>query len=60
MEKRIKQDRQVFFWPKYVTAKDINDLIIDGFEPNKVNSFIDEHTHRGMKAALALADWRKC
>lgn len=59
IEKRIQENRQVFIWPKYVTAKDINEMIVEGFDPGQVNKFIDQHTHQGMQAALSLADWKK-
>ena len=45
-----------FVWPKYTTAKDINDLVILGANPQAI---IDGHTFRGLTAQMKFNEWKK-
>ena len=60
MEKIISEKFNIFFWPKNISAKDINDAILDGIDETEIMNIISKNTASGLKAKMILSDWRKC
>ena len=56
MEKVIKAGYKVCIWPENVPAKDINDIYMKGYDPEKM---IEENIYQGLVAELKFANWRK-
>ena len=56
MEHSIATGKKVVVWPKTLTHKDINDMVLAGLDVKKI---IDEHTYEGLRAKLEFEVWRK-
>lgn len=56
MRRNIESGKKVCIWPSNIEAKDINDMVLSGLNPQKI---IDEHTYQGLKAKLEFEMWRK-
>lgn len=49
----------VCVWPDWVQDKDINAMILNqGWQPEFVQGIIDDNTHHGLKAELAINSWK--
>jgi hypothetical protein len=46
-------------WPEMVEAKDINDMILDGFSPDEIQEFIDKNTFVNLRAMMEFVNWKK-
>lgn len=59
-EKAISNGFSIVVWHGIPSRlKDINDMILDGFTIQQVQSIIDKNTFSGMKAKLEFAKWKK-
>jgi len=56
MEKVIKAGYKICIWPDDVPGKDINEIYLAGFDPEKL---IEDNTYHGLQAELKLSAWRK-
>ena len=56
MEKLIAQDYNIVVWPDTVTHKDINDCVLAGVD---VKEIIENNTHQGLSAMMAIANWKR-
>ena len=56
MEKLIGQDYSIVVWPDTITRKDINDCVLAGVD---VKEIIENNTHQGLSAMMAIANWKK-
>ncbi len=56
MEKLIEQDYSIVIWPDTITHKDINDCVLAGVD---VKTIIENNTHQGLSAMMAIANWKK-
>ena len=52
----IKTGKKVCIWPKSLTYKDINDMVLAGIDVMKI---ISENTFDGLRAKLEFEMWRK-
>lgn len=60
LKKLIEDGEKVCIWNNDVNSgKDINDLILDGWSPNKIKNLIDRCTYRGLEAMLEFNNWRR-
>lgn len=59
LEKVINLGFNVFIWPNNIKAKDINDLILDGYTKDKIETMINENTYSGLMALIKYKEWRK-
>lgn len=57
--KYIDDGNNIVIWPNGLPGKDINDLILAGFSPDKIKNIISEHTFSGVLATVRFNDWRK-
>lgn len=56
-EEAIKAKYKIVIWPKSVDGiKDINDLILKGYDPEKI---IKDNTYSGLSAQLEFQNWKK-
>ena len=59
IEKSIDMGRKVVVWPSKIHEKDINDMIMTGMSRADLKLIIDQNTHKGLSAKMALSVWRK-
>tara|TARA_Y100000310_G_scaffold300167_1_gene335614 strand:- start:371 stop:1411 length:1041 start_codon:yes stop_codon:yes gene_type:complete len=59
IEKTIKQGHRICLWPEDLRWKDINDMIIAGYEKKQIQEIIKENTFSGTEAQLKFVTWRK-
>jgi transcription elongation factor Elf1 len=59
MQQTIKYGHKIFFWPKSIQEKDINDLILSGMSETEVLALVEKNTSSGMDAELRMSNWRK-
>ena len=59
MEKVIHKDLELVIWPDYIEDKDINDMIISGYDTHDIMSILKDHTYSGLSASAKLSEWRK-
>jgi transcription elongation factor Elf1 len=59
MYQAIRYNFSVVVWPKHLTQKDINDMILAGYTTFTVQELINRNTFKGLQAELAMASWKK-
>jgi len=59
MNKTISHGKNIFIWPKDITAKDINDWILTGATPSEIQCIIDRNTFHDLRAKLEFEQWKK-
>jgi hypothetical protein len=57
-DKLITQSYRVLIWPDYTSAKDLNELVIQGIQ-DRLKFWIDQHSFRNLTAQLKFNTWRK-
>ena len=56
MRKAIKGNFKICIWPNHIDEKDINDMVLAGYEPH---SIIDKNTFKGVRAEMEFKRWTK-
>ena len=56
ISKCIKKGHKVVIWPKDISQKDINDMILAG---HNVQSIVDSNVYKGLEAELKFNTWKK-
>jgi transcription elongation factor Elf1 len=59
MQKTIAMGKSICIWPKHITAKDINEMILKGTPPAMIQGIIDSNTFSLLKAQLEFGSWSK-
>lgn len=59
MENAVIKGFSIFLWPKHITCKDINELILNDFTQSEVEFLIDNNTFKGLEAKLKLKAWKR-
>ena len=59
MQKTIMMGKNICVWPKHITAKDINEMVLQGKPPAAIQSIIDSNTFSLLKAQLEFGSWSK-
>lgn len=59
LESAIKQNFKVVIWPSNIKQKDINDLILDGYTSESINSLLKENVYHGLQAELRFKNYKK-
>ena len=59
IQSTIDKGLRVCIWPQSLEHKDINDMIMSGKSASEIKSIIDNNTHKGLSAQLALTSWKK-
>lgn len=60
IEANINMGFNVCLWPQVITDKDVNDMVLSGYRPADLKLIIDQNTFSGLRAKMALVDWRRC
>jgi len=59
MQKTIAMGKSICIWPKHITTKDINEMILKGTSPAMIQGIIDSNTFSLLKAQLEFGSWSK-
>jgi transcription elongation factor Elf1 len=57
--KAIQRGYRVCIWPDTIKEKDLNDMVLSGYKPDKLRDLIDKHSYAGLEATVRLQHWRK-
>jgi hypothetical protein len=58
--KAIRSNFKVAIWPNYIKEKDINLMILNGYEKDKIQQILKENTFRNIEAEIKFNQWKKC
>lgn len=56
MEKVIDRKHSIVIWPKSLTKKDINDMVIAGIDPQQL---VTTNVYNGLEAKIKFTEWKK-
>jgi hypothetical protein len=56
MEKCIDKGYNVVIWPESLSAKDINEMVMEGIDPM---ALIRNNTFNGLGAKMKITQWKK-
>ena len=56
MQKVIDKGHKIVIFPKKITQKDINDMVLDGID---VNSMLKSNTYQALTARIKFNEWKK-
>jgi len=59
MKSLINDGYNVCVWPQNIKEKDINDMVLSGIPPDKIQDMINKNTYSGLKAMTAFNAWKK-
>lgn len=59
IKKYVDRGYRVCFWPSG-EGKDINDMILSGWDVAKLIDVIEENSYTGLEAEAKFSEWRKC
>jgi hypothetical protein len=59
MHDAIKSNSSVVIWPDNIQAKDINEMVLDGFSPDEIQDIISKYTFVNLRAKAELVNWKK-
>ena len=59
MLKVVERGFKIVIWPEHVQEKDINDMVLAGRSQVDILKMINDNTHEGLQAQLAITFWRK-
>jgi len=55
----IEKNYNIVIWPDDIQLKDVNDMIMSGLTPAKVEDIISRNTYRQLSALTKLSIWKK-
>lgn len=56
----INKGYNVCLWPDNVTAKDINEMVMNGMSSQDIVDIINQNTYQGLEAQVRFVEWKKC
>jgi hypothetical protein len=59
MEHAIDNHFNVVIWPEFIQEKDINDMVLNGFDIEDLHDIMDKHTHVNLRAKMEFVNWKK-
>lgn len=57
--KSIENGYKVCVWPEYIKEKDINEMVLAGYESDYITNIIEKNTFSDMRAKLEIMNWSK-
>ena len=55
----IEKNYNIVIWPDDIQLKDVNEMIMNGLSPAKVEDIISRNTYRQLSALTKLSQWKK-
>jgi len=59
IEKAIDEHFNVVIWPEMIQEKDINDMILSGFDIEELYDIIEKNTFVNLRAKMEFVNWKK-
>ena len=59
MLKCVDEGHKVAIWPQEIGWKDVNDMVLGGLSVDQIKKLIDDNTFDGLKAKMAITNWKK-
>ena len=59
IDKSIENHFNVVIWPEMIECKDINDMVLDGFDAEEIQDIISKHTFVNLRAKAEFVNWKK-
>ena len=59
MEKAIDNHFNVVVWPAMITDKDVNDMILTGFDIDELHDIMEKNTFVNLRAKMEFVNWKK-
>jgi hypothetical protein len=59
MEHAIDNHFNVVIWPEMITDKDINDMILSGFDKEELCDIMEKNTFVNLRAKMEFINWKK-
>ena len=59
IEKAIDEHFNVVIWPEMIQEKDINDMILSGFDIEELHDIIEKNTFVNLRAKMEFVNWKK-
>jgi hypothetical protein len=59
MEHAIDNHYNVVIWPEFMTDKDINDMVLNGFSPDEIQDIVNKNTFVNLRAKMEFVNWKK-
>ena len=59
MEKAIDNHFNIVIWPEMLQEKDINDMVLSGFDIDELCDIIEKHTFVNLQAKMEFISWKK-
>ena len=59
LDKAIEDHYNVVIWPEMIDAKDINDMVLEGFTADEVKDIIIKNTFVNLRAKMEFINWKK-
>ena len=60
MQKVVDNSYGIFIWPEDVKEKDINDMVVNGYTEDKLQTLIRNNIKYGLSAKACLNQWKRC
>lgn len=55
----VKEKYKICIWPKNIKEKDINEMVINGYQPQEIKRIILTNSHSSLEAQFLINVWRK-
>ena len=59
MEHAIDNHFNVVVWPEMIKEKDVNDMILEGFDNEELYDIMEHHTYVNLRAKMEFVNWKK-
>lgn len=59
MEHAIDNHFNVIVWPEMMQDKDINDMVLTGFDIEELHDIMEKHTFVNLRAKMEFVNWKK-
>ena len=59
MEKSIDNHFNVVIWPAMIQEKDVNDMVLTGFDIDGLHDIMEKHTFVNLRAKMEFINWKK-
>ena len=60
MSKILEAGHQVCIWPERIKEKDVNNMILAGYDKVSLKKIIDANIFHGLSGKMRLAQWKRC
>lgn len=59
LDKAIEMHYNVVIWPEMIKAKDINEMVKDGFDVDEIKDIVEKNTFVNLRAKMEFVNWKK-